>query len=180
MLEVEKVRPVHTVFHAMSLAVLNENNTERPEYAARLQEQGPIGVNAVIGVEKQYGQEGVRAFYTSLGTRYHPGGQPKGDPKVVKAALRECGFDEAIADRAQTDEWAADVLKSHHEGMAPVGTDVGTPIVRINGKSLFGPVITPAPKGQEAGKLFDGVALVTAADGFFELKRGIDRDPIFD
>ena len=64
-----------------------------------------------------------------------------------------------------------DLRRSHHEGMDPVGDEVGTPVLRINGMSLFGPVISPAPKGEEAGSLFDGVAKVTAYPGFFELKR---------
>lgn len=178
MLEVEQVRDVHTVFHVMSLAVLNEDRDD--EYGQRIQRDGWIGVRAAMGVEQQYGADGLRAFYTALGTRYHPQGQTKGDPQVVRAALAECGFDEFIAERAQTDEWDAAVRKSHHEGMDPVGSDVGTPVIHINGKALFGPVISPAHKGEDAGRLFDGVAAVTATDGFFELKRSRDRDPIFD
>lgn len=180
MLEVEKVRPVKATFKVMSLAVLNENNTDDPEYAARQQQTGWIGVRAAIGVEQQYGAEGVRDFYTALGTRYHLGSEEKGSPEVVRAALEDCGFDPSIAERAQTDEWTQAVRESHHRGMDPVGKDVGTPVIHLNGKALFGPVISPAPKGEEAGKLFDGFALVTAVDGFFELKRGRDRGPIFD
>jgi hypothetical protein len=45
---------------------------------------------------------------------------------------------------------------------------------------MFGPVITPAPKGEAAGELWDGLALVIKADGFFELKRSRDRKPSFD
>lgn len=178
MLEVEQVRDVETVFHVMSLAVLNEDSDE--DYAKQLQQDGPIGVRAAIGVEQQYGSQGVRDFYTALGTRYHLQEQPKGDPEVVRAALAECGFDEQIADRAQTDEWDQAVRQSHHEGMDPVGSEVGTPVIHINGKALFGPVVSPAPKGEDAGRLFDGVAAVTATDGFFELKRSRDRGPIFD
>ena len=57
---------------------------------------------------------------------------------------------------------------------------MGTPVIRIRGKAIFGPVVTPAPKGEAAGRLFDGVALVTETDGFFELKRTRDRKPTFD
>ena len=53
-------------------------------------------------------------------------------------------------------------------------------MLRVNGMSLFGPVISPAPKGEEAGKLFDGFVLVTAYPGFFELKRTRTVGPIFD
>ena len=178
MLEVEKVRPVHTVFHVMSLSVLNEGRELHPGYLDHMK-RGWIGVRAAIGVEQQYGTEALRDFYTALGTRYHPMGETVGDPEVVKAALRECGFDETIADRAQTDEYDEALRLSHHQGMDPVGSDVGTPVLHINGKALFGPVISPAPTGEAAGDLFDGVSKVTAADGFFELKRSRDREPIF-
>ncbi|MGI5950328.1 MAG: disulfide bond formation protein DsbA [Brooklawnia sp.] len=179
MLEVEKVRPVRTVFHVMSLSVLNQGRDLDPDYRAAM-DSGWVGVRTAIGVEQNYGQVGLRHFYTAIGNRYHPGGEPHGDIKVIKAALRDCGFDEAIADRAQTPEWDEALVASHHAGMDPVGNEVGTPVIHINGKALFGPVISPAPKGEAAGDLFDGVSKVTAADGFFELKRSRDRGPIYD
>ncbi len=179
MLEVEKVRPVHTVFHVMSLSVLNQGRDLPEDYQAHM-EHGWIGVRAAIGVEKQYGTEALRDFYTAIGTRYHLGGEPKGDIEVVRSSLNDCGFDLAIADQATTGVHDADLIASHHAGMDPVGDEVGTPVIHINGKALFGPVISPAPKGEQAGRLFDGFALVTEVDGFFELKRSRDRGPVFD
>lgn len=179
MLEVEKVRPVRTVFHVMSLSVLNQGRDLDDEYAAEMS-RGWIDVRACIGVEETYGSQGLRAFYTAIGTRYHPGKQAKGDVEVVRAALADCGFDESIAERANAGEWDEQVRESHLQGMTPVGFDVGTPVIHINGKALFGPVISPAPTGEAAGDLFDGISKVTAADGFFELKRSRDRRPIFD
>lgn len=175
MLEVEKVRPVHTVFHVMSLSVLNEGRKSADEL-----QPGWIGVRAAIGVEENYRSEGLREFYTAIGTRYHLGKQTVGDPDVVRSALRECGFSEEIAERAQTNRWDDAVRASHRQGVEPVGADVGTPVMHINGKALFGPVISPAPKGEAAGELFDGLSKMTACDAFFELKRGRDRGPIFD
>ncbi len=180
MLEVEKVRPVRTVFHVMSLSVLNEGRDDLDDDYRASMDRGWVAVRTAVGVELAHGSEGLREFYTAIGTRYHPGDEPKGDITVIKAALADCGFDPAIADRAQGDEWDEQLRASHHAGMDPVGSDVGTPVIHINGKALFGPVISPAPKGEAAGDLFDGVSKVTAADGFFELKRSRDRDPIFD
>lgn len=179
MLEVEKVRDVSTTFHVMSLAVLNAGRDLSSDYIRMLEAEGWIGVRACIAVEQRYGSDALRSFYTALGTRYHLGKEPK-SPETVRAALVEVGLDPAIADKAQTDTYDRAVVASHHEGMDPVGMEVGTPVLRVNGMSLFGPVISPAPKGEDAGDLFDGFVKVTAYPGFFELKRTRTVGPIFD
>ena len=178
MLEVEKVRDVTTVFHVMSLSVLNEGR-DLPEGYRKAMDEAWVGVRASLAVEQRYGSDGLRKFYTALGTRYHPNDEPK-TPETIGKALADCGFDADILDLAQTDQLDEDLRRSHHEGMDPVGDEVGTPVIRINGMSLFGPVVSPAPKGEEAGDLFDGVAKVTAYPGFFELKRSRTVGPIFD
>ena len=178
MLEVEKVRDVRTTFHVMSLAVLNSGRDMPDDYQKMMDLEAWIGVRASIAVEQKYGSEALRNFYTALGTRLHLGEEPK-TPETVRAALTEVGLDPAIADEAQTDMYDEALHASHHEGMDPVGMDVGTPVIRVNGMSLFGPVISPAPKGEAAGDLFDGFVKVTAYSGFFELKRTRTVDPIF-
>ncbi|WP_195839981.1 DsbA family protein [Cutibacterium porci] len=178
MLEVEKVRDVHTVFHVMSLAVLNEGRDLPDDYRAEM-EKAWIGARAATGVVQVHGQEAVRDFYTALGTRYHLGQQER-TVETVTSALADCGYDGSIAERATTDEFDEAMRASHHEGMDPVGQDVGTPVIHLNGMALFGPVISPAPQGEEAGELFDGFEKVTAYPGFFELKRTRTVGPIFD
>jgi hypothetical protein len=64
--------------------------------------------------------------------------------------------------------------------MDPVGMDVGTPVIHVEGVAFFGPVVTPAPKGEAAAKLWDGVVLVAGTPGFYELKRTRTESPIFD
>ena len=178
MLEVEKVRDVKTVFHVMSLSVLNDGRDLPEDYLAHMKDAW-LPARAALLVEQRHGSEKLRDFYTEIGTRFHLRQEPK-TPDVVRAALAAVGADEDIADLAQTDAFDDDLRRSHHEGMDPVGDEVGTPVLRINGMSLFGPVISPAPKGEEAGSLFDGVEKVTAYPGFFELKRTRTVGPIFD
>ncbi|QGF22367.1 DsbA family protein [Raineyella fluvialis] len=179
MLEVEKVRPVHTVFHVMSLSVLNEGRDELPDDYKTFLAGAWGSARLALAVEEQYGSEKLREFYTAVGTRFHPKGETR-DRATLEAALAEVGLPAELADAAETDANDAALRRSHHEGMDPVGNEVGTPVVRINGKSLFGPVISPAPKGEQAGRLFDGVSLVTEYDGFYELKRSRTTGPIFD
>ena len=81
---------------------------------------------------------------------------------------------------ADSDELDESLRASHAKGISLVGEDVGTPVVAFNGTAFFGPVITPAPKGEEAGRLWDGVVAVAAYPGFYELKRTRSQGPIFD
>ena len=99
---------------------------------------------------------------------------------IIAEALAELGLPASLADAATSEEFDAALAASHHAGMDPVGDDVGTPVIHYNGMAIFGPVVTPAPKGEAAGLLWDGVLLCTATDGFFELKRTRDRRPAFD
>ena len=70
--------------------------------------------------------------------------------------------------------------ESHDEAFNEVGLDVGTPVLRVAGTALFGPVLRQAPRGEDAGQLWDGLAMVAATDGFYELKRKRDGKPSFE
>ena len=182
MLEVERVRPVRTDWRIMSLAYLNlvqhEGKGLSEEYVERMTKAwGPVRVCAAAAADAGPGVLGP--LYTAIGTRLHNQGRRE-DPAVIPEALQEAGLPGWLADAAETSEFDAAIKKSHHEAFDEVGLDVGTPVLRIRGKALFGPVITPAPKGEAAGELWDGLVLVSKADGFFELKRSRDRRPSFD
>jgi 2-hydroxychromene-2-carboxylate isomerase len=182
MLEVEKVRPVRPDWRIMSLAYLNLSQHEgkglNEDYVKRMSlAWAPVRICAAAAQEK--GPDILGPLYTALGTRFHVEGRRE-DPAVITEALAEVGLPESLASAATSTEFDEQIKASHHEAFDEVGLDVGTPVIRIGGKALFGPVITPAPKGEAAGRLWDGLVLVTEADGFFELKRTRDRKPSFE
>jgi 2-hydroxychromene-2-carboxylate isomerase len=182
MLEVEKVRPVHTEWRIMSLAYLNLTQHEgeglSEEYLERMSRAWtPVRICAAAA---QHSGPGILGpLYTAIGTRLHNQGRRE-DPELIPEALAEVGLPADLAQAAASTEFDEQIKASHHEAFDAVGLDVGTPVIRLRGNTIFGPVITPAPKGEAAGRLFDGLALVTEADGFFELKRTRDRKPSFD
>jgi hypothetical protein len=184
LLEVEKVRPVHVRFHVMSLSVLNEGRDELPEQYRKMLEAGWGPVRVAIAAELKYGNTVLRDLYTALAGRRHLGKQEFG-PQLYREALEEVGLDPALADAADSTEYDAVLRESHDAGMKPVGLDVGTPVIHAPGPTegsqiaFFGPVVTPAPKGEAAGKLWDGVLLVAGTPGFYEIKRTRDAPPDF-
>jgi hypothetical protein len=178
MLEVEKVRPIKTKWHVMSLAILNSTKEDLSEEYKKLLERAWGPVRVCIAAEQAYGSDILLPLYTALGNRIHL--EQRRDDDLIVDALKEVGLPVELAEAATSTEYDEALNKSHHEGMDPVGMDVGTPVIHVNGIAFFGPVVTPAPKGEAAGKLWDGVVLVAGTEGFFELKRTRDKPPIFD
>ncbi|WP_290370738.1 DsbA family oxidoreductase [Ruania suaedae] len=178
--EVEKVRDIEVRWHIMSLSVLNEGREELPEdYRAMLAKNwGPVRV--INAARVLHGEEWVKPLYDAIGTRFHPGGRGDDRRQVLVEALAEVGLPADLIDYADSDEHDESLRASHAEGISQVGEDVGTPVVAFNGTAFFGPVITPAPKGEEAGRLWDGVVAVAAYPGFYEIKRTRTQGPIFD
>jgi 2-hydroxychromene-2-carboxylate isomerase len=177
-LEVAQVREISPVFHVMSLAVLNEGRDLPEQYQEMMKKAwGPVRV--CIAAEEAHGNEVLLPLYTAMGNRLHPGGREL-DDTVIAEALAEVGLPAELLDAADDPSWDEKLKASHHDGMDRVGMDVGTPVISVNGVSFFGPVVTPAPKGEAAGKLWDGVVLVAGTPGFYELKRTRDEGPIFD
>lgn len=94
--------------------------------------------------------------------------------------FRRSALPASLADAADSPDHDEALRRSHHDGMDRVGVDVGTPVISVSGVSFFGPVVTPAPRGEAAGRLWDGVLLVAGTPGFYELKRSRELGPQFD
>ncbi|WP_262015098.1 disulfide bond formation protein DsbA [Micromonospora sp. Mcm103] len=184
LLEVERVRDVEVRFHVMSLWLLNQGRDGlEPWYERWLSNTlGPVRV--LTAVEQKHGIPVLRELYTAFGNRIHHEKTPIG-PDLYRDALVELDLDPAFAEAAESTDHDDALRSSHHNGLDPVGEDLGTPAIHVPGpdgtvNAFFGPVVSPVPRGEEAGRLWDGVLLVSGTPGFFELKRGRTGGPRVD
>lgn len=178
LMEVEKVRDIKVTWQVMSLSVLNEKADISTSYRNLMEKAwGPVRV--IIAAQQAHGDGVVKALYDAMGTRIHLRRQRDYD-KVITQSLEECGLPATLAQAAHRKKYDAALRRSHKEGIRLVGTDVGTPVIAFGDTAFFGPVVTPAPKGEAAGRLWDGSVLVAATPGFYELKRTRTQGPIFD
>jgi len=177
-LEVEKVRDISVQWNLFSLAHLNRDKDLPEEYKSRLIRSWQ-STRVIAAAQKENGSSITLPLYTAISSRIH---LKKMDVGVVlfEDALTEVGLNPALAQAMSDESFNAAIIESHDRGIALVGNDVGTPIISVGGAAFFGPVISPAPKGEEAGKLWDGVVGVASYPGFFEIKRSRTVGPIFD
>ncbi|GAA2738058.1 DsbA family protein [Actinocorallia aurantiaca] len=176
--EVAKVRQIEPRWHVMSLAVLNEGREIPAQYAEGLKKAwGPVRV--AIAAEQKYGPQVLGGLYTELGVRIHEQGRGVSDEVVVEA-LEAAGLDPELIGAAHGEAHDEALRASHKVGIDKVGQDVGTPVIEVEGVAFFGPVVTPIPRGEDAGRLWDGVRLVAGTPGFYELKRSRDVPPSFE
>lgn len=178
MTEVERLRPVDVTWSVMSLAVLNEGR-DLPEDYRRLMDAAWGPVRVLMAARAEHGDQVLKPLYDAIGTRLHPQGRKDRDV-VLKEALLELDLPAELADAVTSDAHDDALRASHARAIELVGDDVGTPVIAIDGgQAFFGPVMTPAPTGEDAGRLWDGFALMTSVPGFYELKRTRTQGPIF-
>ena len=180
--EVSEVRGFDVTWNSFSLHFLNEGrDMPADKHEQHLKMLAPLRV--IEKARELHGDAVIGKLYTELGTRIHPGGRSDID-EIIAEALAAADLPADLAEVAhrvgdEEDELDARLRASTARALDLVGRDVGIPIIAVDGHAFFGPVVSPAPTGDAALKLFDGVVAAAGVEGFYELKRTRDVGPQF-
>ena len=175
-LEVETVRPVQTTWNVMSLAVLNDGKDMPEQYVEMMRHAwGPVRVC----IAAQQAGHDLLPLYTAYGELIHHQKVEVSDATLHERALSAAGLPTGLAASAGDTSLDEALKASHHKGMDPVGMDVGTPVLHVDGIAFFGPVMSRIPRGETAGQVWDGARLLAGFPHFYELKRTRTEGPDF-
>ncbi|GAA1526251.1 DsbA family protein [Actinomadura kijaniata] len=181
--EVERIRDVQVNWHVMSLPILNEGRLDQvPERFREM--MGPKGwrpVRVLSAVADRHGNAAVGRLYTAMGTRQHLNGEDV-TPDFIAGSLKDADLPADLAAVADTTTYDEAVRASHQRAQEAFGQETGTPVLAVTGADggpvvFNGPVLTPAPTGEEAGRLWDAAVLLAAAPGFYEIRRARPDGP---
>ena len=186
---VQQLRNYEVSWRFISLKMINaERGYAGHEAYELIHNAGLAGLRVASAARAQGGNASVAALYTALGNAIHVGGRREEmvkDPHAfLLAIVADAGLPSEIA-AAFEDSTHDEVIRYETEAaLSRTGKDVGTPILTFHPKaaneaSLFGPVISKAPQGDEALKLWDAVQTI-AESGVAEIKRSLRAAPQFD
>jgi hypothetical protein len=146
-------------------------------------------LRAAAYAREKAGNEAVAGLYTAVGTALHTNGQREGFVEnttyYLVDVLSRAGLDPDWANGADNEDFDAILREETDLAFSRTGKGVGTPILTFkpgqsNEGSFFGPVISQAPRGAEALKLWDAVETLATTSGLAELKRSLRSAPKFD
>ncbi|WP_336659650.1 mycothiol-dependent nitroreductase Rv2466c family protein [Leucobacter sp. USHLN153] len=174
--DVAEQRGFMVQWHPVSLQVINEGN-DVGDHAAGMRQGHRLG-RVAVAVGREHGAEVVGKLYTEFGTAIHPGSRSDFDG-IIADALEKLGLDAGFAAAADDEQYDEELRGNSAHALEIAGPDVGVPVISVNGVAFFGPVVTPAPQGEQALQLWDGIVAAASVPGFYELKRGRTKGPQF-
>ncbi len=174
LVEAADQRSLTVRWRLLSLSVLNAGRI--PEEQAGRMAFGARVLRACAAVRDGHGDAGLGAFFTAYGHRVHGRKEPF-EPVTVAASLADAGLPAGLLGAMDEPAWDDVVGADHDAAQEAAGGEAGSPVMEYRGVGWFGPVLSPAPKGERAGEVWDDLTRFITRDEVFEVKRGRTRPP---
>ena len=153
----------------MNLAILNEGRELPPPQRARMNDSRLVG-RLMAALRRELGSSGLAAAYFAFGEMYFDQSAPL-DAELVKYVLHVAGARDTTPATLSDSSFDAVVLQSHQSSQEALGETGGSPMLGIDGRTFFGPVLTSVPEADAALTLFDAVAALAMTPEFSQLQR---------
>lgn len=189
--EVRSQTDLEVRYRPISLRMLNpDKDPTEPLGAAHV--RGLELLRVVVAAVEDHGDEVAGPLYTALGQAIHEQpvedvdeaaavlGVQAGRPTDLPALLRAIGLPESLAEAATADDHDQTIRDSTRLALERAGDDVGTPIITLDppdGPSFFGPILSEAPTGDDAVRIFEATSTLATYRPFTEFKRSLRALP---
>lgn len=116
------------------------------------------------------------AWYLACGRALHDEGRKPHDPATARDLLRSIGASPDAWDQALADDTTHDDVKADHFFAVEELGGFGVPIIvfpattNLARRAIFGPVVVPAPLGDDALALWDLTLAYRRIEGLYEIK----------
>ncbi|MCU1465074.1 MAG: hypothetical protein JWM72_1002 [Actinomycetia bacterium] len=137
---------------------------------------GQMRVGALI--RRELGNDALDRWYEAVGHGFFNGGVKTHVPAVHAELIADAGFDASFVERAIADESTLDeVREEHQDAVARYGAHGVPTLILQPDYAVYGPVVVPAPTGDDAVALWD---LVRSAPRFqlYELRHPKTHDDV--
>ncbi|HEX3088915.1 MAG TPA: DsbA family protein [Ilumatobacteraceae bacterium] len=176
LVEVAQARDLQITWQLFSLRYHNKDNPGYDWIRAALDDQHPA-MRILAATKQKHGNAAVGKLYTTLGTWIHH----DDDEHLTRLpeALAAAGLPADIINEGANEKWDAIIEESTRNAYDIIGKEAGVPLIVIDGSehSYFGPVLSPAPTGEDALKLWDTYVALGSIGGVYEIKRTRETGP---
>ena len=181
MVDVGRQKQIQVNWKFFSLKLINKGRKVQEDYKV-LHEIGLKALRVAAAIRAGFGNEGVGKIYTAMGTTYHHDEGDIDEPSALEEILQSCGLPTRLSTATSNEALDKVIQADMDQAIAKAGTDVGVPQIVLDGgqgPGFFGPVMSPAPTGEDAVKFWDAIIAAGRIPGVFELKRTREVEPIF-
>ena len=128
----------------------------------------PMRIGALL---RRTDMDACDRWYEVCGKALHEDGRRFYDAEVAHELLSSIGQPPAVWEEAQADPTTHDDVRADHELAVSRYGGFGVPIIVFaSDQAVFGPVVVPAPAGDDALALWDLTVAYARIPGLFELK----------
>ena len=181
--EVQQFRDLDVAWKPFSLEIKNAGSDVPAQYRPGMR----LGLRALRVIEAAKAEQladdnSIGRFYSALGEQFHNLGL--GAKSSIADALSAAQWPAELHYNENNEDLDLPIRESMSEALALYGSEnTGVPLLVLEEGptriTVSGPILNPAPRGEEAAKLWDGFLIVAKNSSFYEMKKHRVAAPIF-